>query len=89
MKIVTVDISDIPRSSDFYEMIMETERLPNGHVLPHTAFYRDSVVHDWTGRPCSRCRGTGEFFCKETSSWHCRECAGTGEEYGPLWLWEE
>jgi hypothetical protein len=41
---------------------------------------RDLSIHDWTGRSCVFCKGTGENK-EEDYPRSCRECAGTGEEY--------
>jgi hypothetical protein len=38
----------------------------------------------WTGKPCPKCKGTGESSCNEYGRRACIECGGTGEEYGDV-----
>jgi DnaJ-class molecular chaperone len=44
---------------------------------------KDGKLFGWTGQPCPKCNGTGEFFW--TSEYYqpprCDACAGTGEEW--------
>lgn len=44
--------------------------------------YDDLTIHDWTGRVCQFCQGTGEDDDQETGRRACVHCGGTGEEYG-------
>jgi hypothetical protein len=73
------------------EVFPETHTLPDGTEVPHTAFFADGVVTDWTGAKCRRCDGSGEhvhpFDHRERHT--CSGCGGTGEGHGPTWRWEE
>lgn len=75
---------------EMFERPSLDDKLPDGSSLPHTATYYNGVVSDWTGRRCRRCKGTGEPRAGDNPfRLSCISCAGTGDEYGPLWLWEE
>jgi hypothetical protein len=70
-------MSDHPIDFDWAIYPYEGSELPDGTPLPHTAFYSDGIVEDWSGRRCS-CNGVG-----------CLNCGGTGDLHEPTWRWEE
>lgn len=43
---------------------------------------QDGKLYGWTGRDCRACGGSG--VDEESGQLGCRECAGTGDEWGLL-----
>lgn len=61
------------------------EWLPDGErISVGGAVYRNGIVHNWTGRKCRHCDGTGH----DLDDLRCVACGGTGEQYGPMYMWE-